>query len=151
MVEVLAPIEAEPAHVALDGVDVFLLLLGRDWCRRSAGGSGRRTPRHAEIEADRLGVADMQVAVRLRRKARHHRPGAAPGVEVGLNDIADEIAPRFRCGASLTAMLSTFLVRRPAVADARPLLSVRPIRAKSRRCAKGPRRRAGREQCPMKP
>ena len=29
VVEVLAPIEAEPAHVALDGVDIFLLFLGR--------------------------------------------------------------------------------------------------------------------------
>ena len=29
VIEVLAPVEAEPAHVALDGVDVFLLFLGR--------------------------------------------------------------------------------------------------------------------------
>ena len=29
VIEMLAPIEAEPAHVALDGVDVFLLFLGR--------------------------------------------------------------------------------------------------------------------------
>ena len=28
-VEVLAPVEAEPAHVGLDGVDVLLLLLDR--------------------------------------------------------------------------------------------------------------------------
>jgi hypothetical protein len=29
VIEVLAPIEAEPADVALDRVDIFLLLLGR--------------------------------------------------------------------------------------------------------------------------
>ena len=33
--------------------------------------------RDAEIEADRLGVADVQVAVRLGRKARHHLRDAA--------------------------------------------------------------------------
>ena len=43
-VQVLAPVEAEPADVGLDGVDVLLLFLGRGSCRRSAGGSGRRTP-----------------------------------------------------------------------------------------------------------
>ena len=65
MVEMLAPVEAEPVYVALDRVDVFLLLLHglvsskRRW---------QRPPiflRHAEIQADRLGVADMQIAVRL--------------------------------------------------------------------------------------
>ena len=29
VIEVLPPVEAQPAHVALDGVDVLLLLLGR--------------------------------------------------------------------------------------------------------------------------
>ena len=45
----------------------------------------------AEIERDRLGVADMQIAVRLRRKARHD-PAVLFRVEIGLDDIADEIA-----------------------------------------------------------
>ena len=44
-VQVLAPVEAEPAHVILDGLDVLELLLHAGWCRRSAGGSGRRSPR----------------------------------------------------------------------------------------------------------
>src|SRR5258708_2669763 len=51
--------------------------------------------RHAEIETDRLGVADMQIAVGLRRKPGDHR-AVALGGEVGRDDIADEIAPRFR-------------------------------------------------------
>ena len=55
--------------------------------------------RHAEIQANRLGVADMQVAVRLRRKARHHRLDAA-GIEIGLYDVANEVAAGFhRCFA----------------------------------------------------
>src|SRR5437763_15400039 len=44
----------------------------------------------SEIQADRLGVADMEVAVRLRRKPRHD--GFVPaGREVGPHDVTDEI------------------------------------------------------------
>src|SRR5262249_38354557 len=49
----------------------------------------------AEIEHDRLGVADMQIAVGLRRKAGHHR-GVAFGGAIRFDDIADEITPRLR-------------------------------------------------------
>ena len=46
----------------------------------------------AEIERDRLGVADMQIAVRLRRKSGHD-PRVLFGCEVGLDDVANEVAP----------------------------------------------------------
>ena len=96
VIEVLAPVEAEPAHVALDGVDVFLLLLGRVGVVEAQVAAAAELLRHAEIEADRLGVADMQIAVRLRREAGDDR--AVPlRVQIGLDDVADEIAPRFRC------------------------------------------------------
>ena len=48
--------------------------------------------RDAEIQADRLGVADMEVAVRLRRKAGDDARVAA-GREIGRDDVADEILP----------------------------------------------------------
>src|SRR3981081_992350 len=51
--------------------------------------------RDAEIERDRLGVADVQIAVRLRRKSGHD-PAMLFGVEIGLDDVANEIAPRLR-------------------------------------------------------
>src|SRR5258707_416606 len=51
--------------------------------------------RDAEIERDRLGVADMQVAVRLRREAGHDLLVSAC-VEIGLDDVANEIASRVR-------------------------------------------------------
>ena len=84
MVEMLAPVEAEPAHVALDGVDVFLLLLHRIGVVEAQVAAAAEFLRHAEIQADRLGVADMQIAVRLRRKARDDagvraRPRGRPG------------------------------------------------------------------------
>src|ERR1700730_3037914 len=48
-----------------------------------------------EIEADRFGVADMQIAVGLGREAGHHLAGAAGG-EIGRDDVADEVAPALR-------------------------------------------------------
>ena len=44
----------------------------------------------AEVEADRLRVADVQVAVRLGREARDDRADAA-GPKVGGDDVADEV------------------------------------------------------------
>ena len=91
VIEVLAPIEAEPAHVALDGVDIFLLFLGRVGVVETQMAAAAEFLRDAEIQADRLGVADMQIAVRLRRKAGDDLLDAA-GIEIGLHDVADEVA-----------------------------------------------------------
>ncbi len=51
--------------------------------------------RDAEVEADRLGVADVQVAVRLRREAGDDRRRPA-GREVGGDDVADEVGQGVR-------------------------------------------------------
>src|SRR5439155_13910645 len=49
--------------------------------------------RDAEVERDRLGVADVQIAVRLRREAGDDQ-AVLLGVEIGLDDVANEVAPR---------------------------------------------------------
>ena len=90
VVEVLAPVEPEPADVRLDGVDVLLLLLRRVRVVEAQVAPAAELPRDAEVEADRLGVADVEVAVRLRREARHDRRVAALP-HVGGNDLADEV------------------------------------------------------------
>ncbi len=94
MIEMLAPIEAEPAHVGLDGVDIFLLLLGRVGVVEAQIAMAGEFLGDAEIEADRLGVADMQVAVRLRRKPGDDRLVPARG-KIGAHDVADEILAGF--------------------------------------------------------
>src|SRR5690606_20925461 len=43
-----------------------------------------------EVQADRLGVADMQIAVRLRRETRDDA-GVLAGIQVGLDDRAEKI------------------------------------------------------------
>ena len=66
------PIEAQPAHVLLDRIDVFDLFLGRIGVVEAQVALAPELRREAEIEADRFGVADVQIAVGLRRKARVH-------------------------------------------------------------------------------
>ena len=95
------PFVAEPAHIGLDGIDVFLLFLGRIGVVEAQIAAASKLLRDAEIERDRLGVADMQIAVRLRREPGHDLPVLARG-EIGLDDVADEVAPclcrrRFCC------------------------------------------------------
>jgi hypothetical protein len=113
VVEVPAPIEAEPAHIALDRVDVFLLLLGRIGVVEAQVAAAAELLGDPEIEADRLGVADMEVAVGLGRKAGHDRAGAAGG-EIARDDVADEIASAlYRCRLDRTHARSTLFAAPP--------------------------------------
>src|SRR5437588_564846 len=100
MVEVPPPVEAQPANVALDGVDVLLVLLDRVGVVVAQVAAPAELLGNAEVERDRLGVADVQVAVRLGRKARHHRL-LPPRLEVGAHDVADEILPGLAGGGCL--------------------------------------------------
>ena len=47
----------------------------------------------AEVQADRLRVADVQVAVRLGRKPRGHAAAVLAAGVVGGDDLADEVQP----------------------------------------------------------
>ena len=88
------PVAAEPADVVADGIDVLLLLLGRGWCRRSEVELAAVLHGQAEVQADRLGVADVQVAVGLRREARVDAAAEPPGAVVLLDDLLDEVQRR---------------------------------------------------------
>src|SRR5271166_1448362 len=93
MVKMPAPVEAEPAHVTLDGVDVFLLLLERIGVVEAQMAAPAEFLCNPEIEADGFRMTDVQIAVGLRRKAGHD--GAIPpGIEIGTNDVANEVASR---------------------------------------------------------
>ena len=97
VIEIGSPVIAEPVHVGLDGIDIFLLFLGRVGVVEAQMALAGKLLRDAEIQGNRLGMADVQIAVRLRRKSGHD-PAVLLGGEVGLHDVADEIAPCFgRC------------------------------------------------------
>src|SRR6266404_6047090 len=93
--EVLPPIEAEPAHVLLNRVDV-LDVLGRGiGVVEAQVADAAELAREAEVQADAFRVADVEVAVRLRREARH-RARVLPGADVLGDDRANEVRNRSR-------------------------------------------------------
>src|SRR4051794_32983697 len=92
--KVLAPIEAEPAHVSLDRVDVFLLFPRRIGVIEAQIAVAAELLRDPEVEADGFGVPDMQIAVRLGGEARHHA-FVTPRRKIIRHDVADEVAAGF--------------------------------------------------------
>ena len=78
VVEVRAPVEAEPADVGLDGVEVLLLLLGRVGVVEAQVAPPAELLGDAEVEADRLRVPDVEIAVGLGREARDDRVVSDP-------------------------------------------------------------------------
>ena len=92
--QAVAPVESQPVHILLNGVDVLLVFLVRIGVVITQEGAPARLGGDTEIQADRHDVADVQVAIRLRRK-----PGndfaMLPGREVVMDDLADEVPRRF--------------------------------------------------------
>ena len=91
--EIGSPTVAEPAHVVLNRIDILLLFLGWVGVVEPQVTTPGKLLRDAEIQGNGFGMADVQVAVRLRREASHNLVMFV-GVEIGLHDIANEIAPR---------------------------------------------------------
>ncbi len=83
------PVEAEPAHVGHDGVDVLLLFLFGIGVVEAQVGFAAELVGEAEVDADGFGVADVEVAVGLGRKA-----GLDLGVAVlfGAHILGDHVA-----------------------------------------------------------
>src|SRR5690606_6104116 len=82
--------------VTLDGVDVFLVFLGWVGVIKAQVALATELLRQAKVQADRLGMPDMQVTIGLRRKAGDDL-GVLAGVQISLNDRAEKVA----CGGSL--------------------------------------------------
>src|SRR5882724_10887560 len=70
VIEIGSPVVTEPVHVGLNGIDIFLLFLGRVGVVEAQMALSGKLLRDAEIQCNRLGMADVQIAVRLRMKSR---------------------------------------------------------------------------------
>ena len=90
-VELTLPVEAQPLHVLADGVHVLHVLLHRVGVVEAQVGGAPPGLRQAEVQADALGVADVQVAVGLRREPREHPPPMLAGEAIRLHDLLDEV------------------------------------------------------------
>jgi hypothetical protein len=90
-VQVLAPVEPEPADVGLDSLDVLLLFLHRVGVVEAQVTAAAVLTGDAEVEADRLSVPDVEVAVRLGREAGDDNPDPTVA-KIGGDELAEEIA-----------------------------------------------------------
>ena len=91
--EPVIPLAAEPANVLDDGIDVFLLLLLRVGVVEAQVELAAELRGDAVVQADALGVADVQVAVRLRREPRRHASAPLAGLKIVRHHLPDEVQP----------------------------------------------------------
>jgi len=93
------PLEAEPLHVLHDRVDVLGLFLFGVRVIETQVGVSTEFVGEPEVEADRLGVADVKVSVRLGWEARLYTSFVLVRLQVFNELIADKIrrhCDRFR-------------------------------------------------------
>src|SRR3989344_4019249 len=102
------PFEAQPLDVAFDGVDVFLVFLGRVGIVETQVRDATELLGQTEVHTDRLGVTDVQVAVGLRRKARDDLRVLAR-IQVRLDDRAQEIDRGGRTGLGVRGRVDSGL------------------------------------------
>ena len=89
-VVVCTPVESEPAHRCLDGIHILLVFFGGVGVVESQVAAALIAGGQAEVQADGLGMAVVQVAVGLRRKAGDHARHTAAG-QVVFDDVLEEI------------------------------------------------------------
>ena len=91
--QVLSPIEPEPANVFLNGFNVLGFLLR--WIRIIEAQVTARLwgifLRETKVQADRLGMTDVKVAIRLGWKPGDDPAVVATGRHIGSDHFADEI------------------------------------------------------------
>ena len=98
------PPETEPLHVLHDGVDVLGIFLFRIRVVEAQVGLAAKLVGKSEVEADRLGVSDVQISVGLRREASLHTPVVLIRLQVFEEAFANEIG-RARLGRGMLARL----------------------------------------------
>ena len=87
----LGPFETEPVDVLANGLDEFDILARRIGIVEAQVAGTGEIPGDAEIQTDALGVAQVQVAVRLGRKTRVHLAVVLAAGAVGADDLANEV------------------------------------------------------------
>jgi hypothetical protein len=88
--QAVSPIEAKPVDVFHDGVHEFHILLGGVRVVETQVAQAAIFFRCAEIDDERLGVPNVQIAVGFRREAGVDLLNAATG-QIGLDHFLDEI------------------------------------------------------------
>ena len=88
----LSPVESEPVDIALDGIYVFHILLGRIGVIKPEMASSAIFRSQSEVEADGLDVPDMEVSIRFGREAGDYGVVRHPAcLQVVFDDLLDEV------------------------------------------------------------
>ena len=85
------PFESEPTNVILNGIDKLLFFLGRVGVIESQVATAAMVTDETEVEADRLGVTNVQKPVRLRRKSKLKACRIPPCFKIRLNQFFDKV------------------------------------------------------------
>jgi len=93
------PAKAEPFDIVFDGVDKLLALLRWIGVIESEIAVPVVFRSHREIQANRLGMPNVKIAIGLRWKAGVHAPAMFPVLQVMRDERADEIG--WRCGSGV--------------------------------------------------
>ena len=84
------PTVDQPMHVLHDGIDVLRFLFRRVGVVHSNVADAIELVRNPEIQANRLGMTDMKIAVGFRRKTSFY-PGVFSCPQILRHNFADEI------------------------------------------------------------
>jgi hypothetical protein len=90
-VRTVVPPEAQPLNVFLDGVDVLDIFFCRVRIVEAQVARAAEFLGDTKVQANGLGVADVQIAVGLGRKTRRDLPTVLPCLDVFADDRPDEI------------------------------------------------------------
>ncbi len=93
-VKLLVPLEAEPADVVLERLDVLHVFAGRIRVVEAKIAAPAELVADAEVHADRFDVTDVRKPVRLGRKPCRDLASEAVGRDVFGDHVANEVATR---------------------------------------------------------
>ena len=105
---VRAPVEAQPADIFLDGLDIFHVFGSGIGVIVTEVALSAKFAGQAEIQADGLGVTDVQVTVGFGRKTGDDLALALSGGPVGVDDLPDKMAGRSIVGVRLGCIAHTW-------------------------------------------
>ena len=93
----VSPLESEPLDVLLDGFHVFHIFFGRVGVVKTQVTYATIACSYPEIQTDGFGMTDVQVAVRLGRKAGLYFPSVFTFSQVVLNCLFNEVQTFLLC------------------------------------------------------
>ena len=85
------PIETQPLHVFDNRIDILRLFLRRVRIIEPQIALAAELLRQPKIQADRFGMANMQIPIGLGRKARMHPAAVLAGGQILHDDLADKV------------------------------------------------------------